>query len=240
MLHEYSRTEMLIGQEAMEHLRQSKVIVFGIGGVGSYVVEGLARCGVGYLTLVDNDSVSLTNINRQLVALRSTVGKPKTEVAKERIRDIDPEILVHTYQTFYGLQTKDLFHLEEYDYIIDAIDTVSSKLLLIEEANRLGVKIISCMGTGNKLDPSRFEITDINKTSGCPLAKVVRSETRKRGIKKLKVLYSKETPIKPLNVNGETKGITGRPVPGSVSIVPSVAGLMIAGEVIRDIINKKK
>lgn len=238
MLHEYSRTEALIGEAGLSRLAGARVIVFGIGGVGSYVVEGLARSGVGCLTLVDNDCVSLTNINRQLIALHSTVGKPKTVVAKERIKDIDPEILVHTYETFYGLPTKDLFNLKEYDYIVDAIDTVSSKLLLIEEANRLGVKIISCMGTGNKLDPSKFEITDISKTSGCPLAKVIRVETRKRGIKKLKVLYSKETPIKPNVLSGETKGITGRPVPGSISYVPSVAGLMIAGEVIRDLIKE--
>lgn len=240
MLHEYSRTEALIGEEGIRKLGRAKVIVFGIGGVGSYVVEGLARSGVGGLTLVDNDRVALTNINRQLIALRSTIGRPKTEVAKERIRDIDPDILVHTYETFYGLPTKDLFDLQSYDYIVDAIDTVSSKLLLIEEANRLGVKIISCMGTGNKLDPSKFEITDINKTSGCPLAKVIRSELRKRGIKKLKVLYSKEVPLKPRLLSGETKGSTGRPAPGSISYVPSVAGLMIAGEVIRDIINGKK
>lgn len=235
MLHEYSRTEALIGEEGIRRLGNAKVIVFGIGGVGSYVVEGLARSGVGALTLVDNDCVAVTNINRQLIALHSTIGRPKTEVAKERVRDIAPEILVHTYETFYGLQTKELFNLKDYDYIVDAIDTVSSKLLLIEEANRLGVKIISCMGTGNKLDPSRFEITDINKTSGCPLAKVIRSEVRKRGIKKLKVLYSKETPLKPQPISGEVR-TTGRPVPGSISYVPSVAGLMIAGEVIRDLI----
>lgn len=240
MLHEYSRTEALIGEEGLKKLGHAKIIVFGIGGVGSYVVEGLARSGVGGLTLVDNDCVALTNINRQLIALHSTIGRPKTEVAKERIRDIDPGILVHTYETFYGLPTKDLFDLRSYDYIVDAIDTVSSKLLLIEEASRLGVKIISCMGTGNKLDPSKFEITDINKTSGCPLAKVIRSELRKRGIKKLKVLYSKEAPLKPKQLSSETKGSTGRPAPGSISYVPSVAGLMIAGEVIRDIINGKK
>lgn len=240
MLHEYSRTEMLIGEEGLKRLGRAKIIIFGIGGVGSYVVEGLARSGVGGLTLVDNDCVSLTNINRQLIALHSTIGRPKTEVAKERVRDIDSEILVHTYETFYGPQTKDLFDLKEYDYIIDAIDTVSSKLLLIEEAHRLGVKLISCMGTGNKLDPCKFEITDINKTSGCPLAKVIRTELRKRGVKKLKVLYSKEAPIKPKVFNDETKGVTGRPVPGSISYVPSVAGLMIAGEVIRDIISEKK
>lgn len=240
MLHEYSRTEALIGEEGLRKLARAKVIVFGIGGVGSYVVEGLARSGIGSLTLVDNDCVALTNINRQLIALHSTVGKPKTEVAKARIRDIDPNILVHTYETFYGLSTKELFNLKEYDYIVDAIDTVSSKLLLVEEAARYGVKLISCMGTGNKLDPSRFEITDINKTSGCPLAKVVRVELRKRGIKKLKVLYSKETPLKPMDVSGETKGATGRPAPGSISFVPSVAGLMIAGEVIRDLVAQKK
>ena len=240
MAHEFSRTELLIGEDGLKRLGQAKIIVFGIGGVGSYVVEGLARCGVGALTLVDNDCVSVTNINRQLIALHSTVGRPKTDVAKERVRDIDPDILVHTYETFYGEQTKELFDLKEYDYVVDAIDTVSSKLLLIEEAYRAGTRIISCMGTGNKLDPSRFEITDIHKTSGCPLAKVVRSELRKRGIKKLKVLFSKEPPIKQTVHNGESKGTTGRPVPGSISYVPSVAGLMIAGEVIQDILGGKK
>ena len=203
------------------------------------MVEALARCGVGSLTLVDNDVVAVTNINRQLIALHSTIGQPKTEVAKQRIHDIDPEIVVHTYETFYGPQTKELFNLAEYDYVVDAIDTVTSKLTLIEECYRVGSMINSCMGTGNKLDPSKFVITDISKTDTCPLAKAVRTELRKRGIKKCKVLFSKELPVKSLKPTEETKGNTDRPVPGSISFVPSVAGLMIAGEVIRDILGGK-
>ena len=237
MMHEYSRTETLIGEEGLKRLAHAKIIVFGIGGVGSYVVEALARCGVGSLTLVDNDVVARTNINRQLIAVQSTIGQPKTEVAKNRILDIDSDILVHTYETFYGPETKDIFHLSDYDYVVDAIDTVTSKLTLIEECYRVGVRFISCMGTGNKLDPSRFEIADINKTNTCPLAKAVRTELRKRGIKKCKVLFSKELPVKSLKSSGETKGNTDRPVPGSISFVPSVAGLIIAGEVIKDICN---
>ena len=175
MLHEYSRMELLIGEEAMEFLEKSRVAVFGIGGVGSYVAEALARCGVGGLTLVDNDVVSLTNINRQLLALHSTVGKAKTQVMKERIKDIDPNIIVNTYETFFNQDTQHLFDFQSYDYVVDAIDTVSSKLLLIEKAKEAKTEIICCMGTGNKLDPSRFEITDISKTSVCPLAKVIRT-----------------------------------------------------------------
>lgn len=239
MLHEYSRTEALIGEEGVQKLAGSKVIVFGIGGVGSYVVEALARCGIGSLTLVDDDVVAVTNMNRQLIALHSTIGQPKTKAAKERIHDIDPEIIVHTYETFYGPKTKEFFDFSEYDYVVDAIDTVTSKLTLIEEAYRTGTRIISCMGTGNKLDPSMFEITDISKTNTCPLAKVVRTELRKRGIKRCKVLFSKELPVKSLKSTGETKGSTDRPVPGSISFVPSVAGLMIAGEVVRDILGGK-
>lgn len=234
MLHEYSRMELLVGEKMVEELGKARVAVFGIGGVGGYVVEALARCGVGVLTLVDNDVVSLTNINRQLIALHSTVGRPKTQVMKERIKDIDPNILVHTYETFFNQDTQDLFDFQSYDYIVDAIDTVSSKLLLIEKAKAAKTEIISCMGTGNKLEPSRFEITDISKTSVCPLAKVMRTELKKRRIRKVKVLYSKEVPIKP-EQSEETKGTASRPVPGSISFVPSTAGMMIAGEVIRDL-----
>lgn len=235
MLNEFSRMELLIGEEGANRLSGAKVAVFGLGGVGSYTVEALARCGIGSLTLVDHDRVSLTNINRQLYALHSTVGKTKIQVAKERIRDINQDILVHTYETFYGEDTKDMFDFSAYDYIIDAIDTVTAKLLLIEEAKKCGTPVISCMGTGNKLDPFRFEITDISKTSVCPLAKVMRSELRKRGIRKVKVLYSREKPLKtPLSV--ETKGNSGRPVPGSIAFVPSVAGLMIASEVVKDLL----
>ena len=232
----FSRMEIILGSEGVDKLSKAKIAVFGLGGVGSYVVEALARCGVASLTLVDNDSFSLTNINRQLYALRSTIGKSKVMVAKERIRDIDENILVNTYETFYNEDTADMFDFRAFDYVVDAIDTVTSKLLLIERAKACHVPVISCMGTGNKLDPSKFEITDISKTSVCPLAKVMRAELRKRGIRKVKVLYSREKPMKPLADNGERKGTTDRPVPGSISFVPSVAGLMIAGEVIRDLL----
>lgn len=231
----FSRMEILLGQDGVDKLSRAKVAVFGLGGVGSYVVEALARCGIGSLTLVDHDTLSVTNINRQLLALRSTVGKSKVQVAKDRIFDIDENILVHTYETFYNEDTADMFDFRAYDYIVDAIDTVSAKLLMIERAKACNTPILSCMGTGNKLNPARFEIADISKTSVCPLAKAVRVELRKRGIKKVKVLYSKEKPIKGLE-NEERKGSTGRPVPGSVSFVPSVAGLMIAGEVIKDLL----
>ena len=180
MLHEYSRMELLIGEDAVETLAKSRVAVFGIGGVGSYTAEALARCGVGVITLVDNDVVTLTNLNRQLVALHSTIGKPKTQVMKERIRDIDPHILVNTYETFFGPETEKMFDFSAYDYVVDAIDTVSAKLLLIEKAKAAETQIISCMGTGNKLDPSRFEIADISRTSVCPLAKVMRQELKRR------------------------------------------------------------
>lgn len=239
MQNAFSRMEILLGDVGAEKLSKAKIAVFGLGGVGSYVVEALARCGVGSLTLVDHDSVSLTNINRQLFALHSTIGKSKVQVAKSRIQDIDESILVHTYETFYSEDTADMFDFRVYDYIVDAIDTVTSKLLMIEKAKACQTPIISCMGTGNKLDPSRFEITDISKTSVCPLAKAVRTELRKRGIRKVKVLYSKERPIKALD-NGERKGNTDRPVPGSIAFVPSVAGLMIAGEVVRDLLAEPK
>lgn len=231
----YSRMEILLGDAGVNKLSRAQIAVFGLGGVGSYVVEALARCGVGSLTLVDHDNVSVTNINRQLLALRSTVGKSKVQIAKERIKDIDANILVHTYETFYNEDTAGMFDFGAYDYVVDAIDTVTSKLLLIEKAKASNTPVLSCMGTGNKLNPSKFEITDISKTSVCPLAKVMRSELRKRGIKKVKVLYSKEKPIKGQE-NGEKKGSTDRPVPGSIAFVPSVAGLLIAGEVIRDLL----
>lgn len=239
MLHEYSRMELLVGAEGLEKLRDSKVAVFGIGGVGSYVAEALARCGVGTLILVDNDQVSLTNLNRQLIALHSTIGQPKTRVMKERIRDIDPDIVVYTYETFFSQETAELFDFSFYDYVVDAVDTVTAKLLLIERADAAGTPVISSMGTGNKLDPGRFEITDISKTSVCPLAKVMRRELKKRGIKKCKVLYSKEEPVKVQSAE-ETKGTANRPVPGSISFVPGAAGLMIAGAVVRDLLLRRQ
>ena len=223
MENQFSRTELIIGKEKVEILKKAKVAVFGIGGVGSYVVEGLARAGVGNFVLVDKDEVSISNINRQIIALHSTVGKAKVEVAKDRILEINPDAKVVIYQEFFMPETEGILD-ESIDYIVDAVDTVTAKIELIVRANKLDIPIISCMGTGNKLDPKRFEIADIYKTSVCPLAKVMRKELKQRGIKKLKVLYSKEEAIK-------TEGNIG-----SLSFVPSVAGLIISGEVIKDLI----
>lgn len=228
MGNQFSREELLIGKEAVEKLKKSKVIIFGIGGVGSFIVEGLARAGIGNFILVDSDKVSLTNINRQLIATHKTIGKEKVEVAKERILEINPEAKVETITEFFMPNSAEIFD-NSVDYIIDAIDTVTAKIELVERANKLNVPIISCMGTGNKLDPTKFEITDVYKTSVCPLAKVMRKELKQRGIKKLKVLYSKEEQIKVEN---------SERVPASISFVPSVAGLIIAGEVIKDIIKR--
>lgn len=237
MLNEYSRMEPLIGTEGIDLLGTKKIAVFGLGGVGSYVAEALARCGVGSLTLVDHDVIDITNINRQLYALHSTLGKSKVKAAKERIYDIDSDILVHTYDTFYGEESAHMFDLSAYDYIVDAIDTVSSKLLLIEQSKLSGTPILSSMGTGNKMDPSKFEITDISRTSVCPLAKAVRVELRKRGIRKVKVAYSKEKPVKSKLMQNGTEG-RKRPVPGSISFVPGAAGLMIAAEVVKDLLQE--
>lgn len=232
----FSRTEMLIGKENINKLKNAHIAVFGIGGVGGYVVEALARCGVGTLSLFDNDVVSKSNINRQIIALSSTVGISKTEAAKIRIKDINPNANVICHDEFFMPENSHKYDFSCYDYVIDAIDTVTGKIEIIKKANEANVPVISCMGTGNKLDPSLFKITDIYKTSVCPLAKVMRYELKKRGIKKLKVLYSTENPMK---VNLDTEDIPKgkRQVPGSISFVPSVAGLMIAGEVIKDIIN---
>lgn len=230
-LHIFSRAELLLGEEALEKLRSARVALFGIGGVGSFAAEALARGGVGHITLVDGDTVSITNINRQLIALHSTVGKEKTAVMAERIADISPETEVETYPVVYGAENRDLLDFSTYDYVIDAIDTVTSKLILIEEAKKAGVPVISCMGTGNKFHPERFEVTDISKTSVCPLAKVMRKELKVRGIKNVKVVYSKEEPQKPAASTETGK----RQIPGSLSFVPPVAGLLLAGEVIRHI-----
>ena len=227
----FSRAELLLGEEALHKLRSARVALFGIGGVGSFAAEALARGGVGHITLVDGDTVSITNINRQLIALHSTVGKEKTAVMAERIADISPETEVETYPVVYGAENRDLLDFSTYDYVIDAIDTVTSKLILIEEAKKAGVPVISCMGTGNKFHPERFEVTDISKTSVCPLAKVMRKELKVRGIKNVKVVYSKEEPQKP----AESTETGKRQIPGSLSFVPPVAGLLLAGEVIRHI-----
>ena len=248
MLNQFSRTELLIGKEGIEKLQNAKVAIFGIGGVGSFVVEGLVRAGIGNFILVDDDKVCLTNLNRQIIATRKTVGKYKVEVAKERILEINPDVNVEIYQEFFMPDSKEILD-ETVDYIVDTVDTVTAKIELVMRANKLNIPIISCMGTGNKLDPTKFEVTDIYKTSICPLAKVMRKELRNRGIKKLKVVYSKEEPIK-LDDNSEyscktncicppgtkRKCTARNQVPGSISFVPSVAGLIIAGEVIKDII----
>ena len=250
MLNQFSRTELIIGKEGIEKLKNAKVAVFGIGGVGSYVVEGLVRAGNGNFVLIDDDKVCLTNLNRQIIATRKTVGKPKVEVAKDRILEINPEARVEIYQDFFMPNTEGILD-NSIDYIVDSIDTVTAKIELVVRADKLNIPIISSMGTGNKLDPTRFEVTDIYKTSICPLAKVMRKELRKRNIKSLKVVYSKEEPIKP-EQNLENSCKTGcicplgtvrkcsskNQVPGSISFVPSVAGLIIAGEVVKDILKK--
>lgn len=236
MKDQFSRTKLLLGDNSIEKLNKSKVAVFGVGGVGGYVIEALVRSGIEKIDIIDNDTVSLTNINRQIIATHSTIGKYKVDVMKERILDINPQAQVTTYNCFYSQDTKDNFDFKKYDYIVDAIDTVSAKILLIEQAKQAGTKIICSMGTGNKLNPTAFEITDISKTSVCPLARVMRQECKKRGIKGVKVLYSKELPIKPkYTAESELKGSS--PAPGSCSFVPPAAGLTIAAEVIKDLIN---
>ncbi len=231
---EFIRSEMLIGKDAINKLKSSSVAVFGIGGVGSYVCEALARCSVGNLTLIDNDSVALSNINRQLIALNSTVGRFKTEVMRDRIKDINPNASVTAINMFYTPENGDSIDIEKFDYVVDAIDTVTSKLYIIERCKKSGVNVISSMGTGNKLNPSLFSISDISKTHTCPLARVMRKELKERGIHTLKVLWSPEKTITPIF---ESNDSNKRHTPGSVSFVPSVAGLMIAGEVIKDLIN---
>ena len=232
MQEKFSRTELLIGKQNIEKLQKAKVAVFGIGGVGSYVVEGLARAGVGHFILVDKDIVDITNINRQIIATTKTIGLSKVEVSKHRILEINPNANIEIYKEFFMPDSPELF--DEYtDYVIDCVDTITAKIELVIRAKNKGIPIISSMGTGNKLDPTKFEVTDISKTSVCPLAKVMRKELRNRGINSLKVVYSKEEPIKTNLLNEENI----KKVPGSISFVPSVAGLIIAGEVIKDIIN---
>lgn len=249
-MNQFSRTELLIGEESIEKLNRVKVAIFGIGGVGSFVVEGLVRAGVENFILIDDDKICLTNLNRQLIATHKTIGKYKVEIEKERILDINPNAKVETYQEFFMPKSKGILD-ETVNYIVDCVDTVTSKIELVVRANKLNIPIISSMGTGNKLDATKFEITDIYKTSVCPLAKVMRKELRARKIKKLKVLYSKEEPIKLDETENNSckndcicpsgtkrKCAVRNQVPGSISFVPSVAGLIIAGEVIKDIIKK--
>ena len=248
MLNQFSRTQLLLGQEGMEKLFQARVAVFGIGGVGGYTVEALARSGVGTLDLIDDDRICLTNLNRQIFATHKTVGQYKVDIAQQRILEINPKAVVHTYKTFYAPQTAELFDFTQYDYVVDAIDTVTGKLQLVEQAEKAGVPIISSMGAGNKLDPTAFEVADIYETSVCPLARVMRKELKKRGIKKLKVVYSKEPPMTPIDdmaISCRTNCICPpgtarkctqrRQVPGSNAFVPSVVGLIIAGEVVKDL-----
>ena len=235
MLNEFTRTELLLGEEAMARLSAARVAVFGIGGVGSFAAEALARAGVGALDLFDDDKVCLTNINRQLIATHKTIGQKKVEVMRERILDINPKCIVTAHECFYGADNAEEYDLSVYDYIVDAIDTVSSKLLLIERAFQANVPVISCMGAGNKLDPTRFTVADIYATSVCPLARVMRRELKKRGIPALKVVYSTEEAIQPQETE-ELKRGSRRAVPGSVSFVPPVAGFILASEVVKDLI----
>ena len=231
MEEQFVRTAMLLGEHAVEGLRKAHVAVFGIGGVGSYTVEALARAGVGTLTLVDGDTVAESNINRQLIALHSTIGQEKVQAAKQRVLDINPALQIHAKPLVFDGGNAGAFDFSTYSYVVDAIDTVTSKLILIEEAVKAGTPIISCMGAGNKLDPTRFEVEDIYHTSVCPLARVMRRELKQRGIKQLKVVYSKEEAIRP---NAGDPAVR-KQVPGSVSFVPSVAGLILAGEVVKDL-----
>lgn len=250
MLDQFSRTQLLVGKEAMDRLANSRVAIFGIGGVGGYVVEALARSGVGTLDLIDDDKICLTNLNRQIIATRSTIGKYKVDVAKARVLDINPKAKVNTYQTFYVPETAGQFDFSQYDYVVDAIDTVTGKINLVMQAQQTNTPIISSMGAGNKMDPTAFRVADIYKTSVCPLAKVMRRELKKRGVKKLKVVYSEEKPLTPIEDEaisckshcvcppGTVRKCTQRrQVPGSNAFVPSVVGLIIAGEVIKDLVH---
>ena len=237
MLNEFSRTELLLGQAAMARLFSARVAVFGIGGVGSFAAEALARAGVGAIDLFDDDKVCLTNINRQLIATHKTIGKKKVDVMRDRILEINLKCAVTAHECFYGADNAEEYDLSVYDYIVDAIDTVSSKLLLIERAYQANVPVISCMGAGNKLDPTRFLVADIYATSVCPLARVMRRELKKRGIPALKVVYSTEEAVQPLEAEEQRRG-SQRPVPGSVSFVPPVAGFILASEVVKDIAAK--
>lgn len=243
MLHKFSRTELLIGKEGLDRLKNCKVAIFGIGGVGSFVTEGLARAGIGKFILIDKDVVDITNINRQIHATTKTVGQPKAELMKQRILDINPDAEVETHITFVTPDNCDDLLSDEYDYIVDAIDTITSKLDLIVKAKNRNIPIISSMGAGNKLDPTRFEITDIKKTKMCPVAKVIRKELKKRNIDSLKVVYSQEEPLKPkiLNPENEQLATTKRikQSPGSISFIPSVVGLIIASEVVKDLLKNK-
>lgn len=239
MLNQFSRTELLLGDAAMKKLKNSRVAVFGVGGVGGYTVEALVRSGVGALDLIDNDTVSLTNINRQIIATLDTVGRDKVDVAQERIKSINPDCVVITHKCFYLPETAEQFDFTDYDYVVDAIDTVKGKIEIVMRAKECSTPVISSMGAGNKLDPTAFEVADISKTSVCPLAKVMRVQLRKRGVNHLKVVYSKEPPLTPIitdDVKEEFSSSVRRTLPGSTAFVPSVVGLIIASEVVKDLI----
>ena len=251
MENQFERTELLLGKDAIQKLKNAHVAVFGVGGVGGFVVEALVRSGVGEIDVIDKDTVSLSNINRQIIALHSTVGQPKVEVIKNRALDINPNVKINAFETFFLPDTADMFDFSKYDYVVDAIDTVKGKIEIILRAEKAGVKIISSMGAGNKLDGSQFKVADIYKTKVCPLAKVMRRELKKRGVKKLKVVYSEEIPTRPIEdmaiscrnncicpPGAEHKCTERRDIPGSVAFVPSVAGLIIAGEVAKDLIRR--
>ena len=240
MNEQFLRTAMLLGEAAVERLRSARVAVFGIGGVGGYTVEALARSGIGQIDLIDSDTVSRSNINRQILATHSTVGMPKVEAAKLRILDINPECVVRSHQVFYTPETADSFDFREYDYIVDAIDTVTGKLALVERAVAVNTPIICCMGTGNKLDAAAFQVADISKTTMCPLARIMRKELGKRGIKHLKVVYSQEEALTPTGWEEEAAALGKRQIPGSVAFVPGAAGLILAGEVVKDIAFNEK
>ena len=237
MVDQFSRTELLFGKDAMDKLKASRVAVFGIGGVGGHTVEALARSGVGAIDLIDNDAVSLTNLNRQIIATHSSIGKAKVDVAEERLLDINPNIKIKKYKIFYTPETKSDIDFTQYDYVVDAIDTVVGKLSIIEEAKKANVPVISSMGAGNKNDPTKFEVSDISKTSVCPLARVIRQELKKRKISKVKVVFSKEPAITPIKIPDNIEELNSKKhqIPGSNAFVPSVAGLIIAGEVIKDL-----
>ena len=238
MQEQFIRTAMLLGEDAVEKLKAARVAVFGIGGVGGYTVEALARSGIGAIDVIDNDTVSISNINRQILATHSTVGMPKVEAAKRRILDINPDCAVTMHQVFYTPETAPQFDFTRYDYIVDAIDTVTGKLALVQQAVAVNTPIICCMGTGNKLDASAFRVEDISKTSMCPLARIMRKELGKRGIKHLKVVYSQEEALTPTGWEEEAAALGKRQIPGSVAFVPGAAGLILAGEVIKDIAAK--
>lgn len=240
MADQYSRTRLLLGDDGLDKLRRARVAIFGLGGVGGYAAEALARSGIGQMDLIDDDTINLTNLNRQILALHSTVGMSKADAAKKRIQDIDPTIQVRTFETFYLPETAGQFDFSQYDYVLDAIDTVTGKLELIAQAKAASTPIISCMGTGNKIDPTGFRVSDISKTSGCALARIIRKECGKRGLKGVKVVWSPELPLEPQVDPNEPQepqreGCSRRSLPGSTAFVPGVAGLIMAGEVIRDL-----